>query len=158
MVARFFNSRLLNDDRGRRVLIQRRDRDALEALKPWQRWLVITDIVALGTVWLWWYPFLMVTVIVLSAFRIELTGTGEEVVLKSVFPLLFVPLFWLIWPPRANRSVARSRLRNGVCGACQYRLAGLEAGDDGCVRCPECGASWQASRIAPATSPISLPH
>lgn len=42
---------------------------------------------------------------------------------------------------RANRSLH-------LCLACDHDLEGLPVAEDGCVRCPECGASW----VLPPTS------
>jgi hypothetical protein len=37
---------------------------------------------------------------------------------------------------------ARQIARLARCPACDYDLAGLEAADDGCTACPECGSAW----------------
>ena len=38
-------------------------------------------------------------------------------------------------------------LSRGVCASCLYSLAGLEAGGDGCLVCPECAGAWKRSRV-----------
>jgi len=45
-------------------------------------------------------------------------------------------------------ELARSFLRFSRCPSCAYRIAGLEAEDDGCVVCPECGAAWRVGGCA----------
>jgi hypothetical protein len=47
---------------------------------------------------------------------------------------------------RARRTLADLiawRLRVGFCGACAHCLENLPVEEDGCTRCPECGAAWR---------------
>ena len=50
----------------------------------------------------------------------------------------------------ARRVIRSSFLQARVCFGCQYDLANLNACDDGCTVCPECGAAW---KLGTATSP-----
>lgn len=52
---------------------------------------------------------------------------------------------------RAFDRLAAIHLADGRCPACGYALAGLAAGTDGCLACPECGAAWRAERLGGAT-------
>ncbi|MFZ4574731.1 MAG: hypothetical protein ACOYN0_10060 [Phycisphaerales bacterium] len=36
---------------------------------------------------------------------------------------------------------------HGLCGACDYGIAGVPPQADGCIVCPECAAAWQADRL-----------
>lgn len=47
-----------------------------------------------------------------------------------------------------RRRLSRTReimLKNGHCPQCAYRLAGLPAGADSLITCPECGAAWRGA-------------
>jgi hypothetical protein len=52
--------------------------------------------------------------------------------------------------------IARAYVWEGRCGACAFDLAGLEAAEDGCTVCPECGAAWV---VRPSVQPtMRTPH
>ena len=76
---------------------------------------------------------------------------GPAVVAVTLFSpvsssLIFVTIAMLLWMGRAgSQHLARTRLvlkRKKQCPSCRYNLAGLEADDDHCTPCPECGAAW----------------
>ena len=45
--------------------------------------------------------------------------------------------------PLAQRDRAALASLEPVCLACLHPISGLDAGHDGCVECPECGAAWR---------------
>jgi hypothetical protein len=47
----------------------------------------------------------------------------------------------------AERAAADRLIRRGLCPSCLYGLEGLQADDDGCLVCPECGGAWNRSRV-----------
>jgi hypothetical protein len=131
----------MTDARGSLVRIKRADGDAIKALAPWQRVLVLGSLILLCTYWLWSYFLVAVVLLALRAMGVPEWHKEEGWVFGLAFAALFVPLIWLVWPARANRSVARWRVGRGLCGACQYPLAGLEP-QKNATQCPECGAWW----------------
>jgi Zn-finger nucleic acid-binding protein len=65
--------------------------------------------------------------------------------------------------PAARRTLAHTLLEEGICPSCEYNFAGLEtSGEAAQVICPECGATWNRSRILRAApiverAPAGLP-
>lgn len=50
-----------------------------------------------------------------------------------------------------SRERVRTLLAARRCGACCFRLEGIEVAADGCVVCPECGAAWKQARLGIAS-------
>lgn len=48
---------------------------------------------------------------------------------------------------KISGELATTAVASGLCGQCGYTLADLDAQNDGCVVCPECGAAWRSIRI-----------
>ena len=63
-------------------------------------------------------------------------------------PPIFIPLVF-IWAGHqfVRQHYHRAILAQRFCPACAYRLVQLDADEDGCTVCPECGAAW---RLKPA--------
>jgi len=69
----------------------------------------------------------------------------------------FIPLMWWAYRRESRKLVLQSRDRvvayltsQGMCPACAYDLAGVQAGADARVTCPECAALWDGSRLTGA--------
>lgn len=95
-----------------------------------------------------------------SIHRVVLWGLGVVLVVSLVAALsrsvngndapawVVVPIF--VWIAVLVISILRSQWRAsvaaalhvGACPSCNYALRGLPSDRDGCVMCPECGASW----------------
>ena len=58
--------------------------------------------------------------------------------------LIFIPLVF-IWAGHrfVRQHYHRAILAQRFCPACAYRLVQLDADEDGCTVCPECGAAWR---------------
>lgn len=78
------------------------------------------------------------------------------VILFYLIRALYAPRVLRLGSARRAPRVIDQVLRVGVCPSCAYDLAGLHAGEDGCVCCAECGAAWRASRIG-RTEPLRGP-
>jgi hypothetical protein len=69
-----------------------------------------------------------------------------------VIPMIGViaPGMWFVarlWASRNIERLVTVILEEGLCACCGYNLYGLATEHDGCIRCPECGATWKAVRI-----------
>lgn len=65
--------------------------------------------------------------------------------------------FWLLAMPgfrrRKWRQITELYLASGQCPACGYAITGQHPERDGCLVCPECGASWRAERVGESGLP-----
>jgi len=77
----------------------------------------------------------------------------------ALVPMLVVGVWLPLWGARRRRltRVMGAMLRHGHCPGCGYSLAGLSAGGDGLVACPECGAAWDAEGAAHAAGRSAPP-
>lgn len=71
-----------------------------------------------------------------------------------VVPLLLIAVVTIITAASTatggSRPVEAGRARllaRGLCASCAYHLNNLPTEADGCITCPECGASWRRDRI-----------
>ncbi|MAY75491.1 MAG: hypothetical protein CMJ31_12415 [Phycisphaerae bacterium] len=56
-------------------------------------------------------------------------------------------LMRLTWPSRWRRETVATRLTRGDCGACGLHIEDMPRDGNGCVRCPDCGATWLVDRL-----------
>jgi hypothetical protein len=100
--------------------------------RRWVLWGLLTGpaIIVMATA-----PALMTSVFHLPAWAIF----GGSV-LTGLMPMTIV---LLITRNAGGRRIARQYVRAGYCGSCGYDIVGVDAGDDGCRICPECGAAWR---------------
>ena len=71
-------------------------------------------------------------------------------------PWPFIAATWALilldmWRRRSARVQIPKRLKLGECPGCSYELSGLPTAAvdrlESAIRCPECGAVWQAERV-----------
>jgi hypothetical protein len=138
----------LRDDRGMVLATvepeHRREGLWQDRKKPWWsspvwRWLSFLPVVGFVAYITWsrgWspqpIPWLVVALgVVLFGPRVSTRGSVRRLC-SNAKRLAWGPIAWL------------SAYRH--CGACGYSLAEVEAGEDGCAMCPECGAAWHRDR------------
>ncbi|XVJ58278.1 MAG: hypothetical protein HEQ23_02320 [Tepidisphaera sp.] len=138
----------LRDDRG--VVLatvepeHRREGLWQDRKKPWRSWsswrfLSVVPVLGLGVYVMWsrgWSPQPIPWLVV--AFGVG--SFGPRVSTRGSVRRLCSNAKRLAWGPIAWLSAYRH------CGACGYSLAEVEAGEDGCATCPECGAAWHRDR------------
>lgn len=66
---------------------------------------------------------------------------GSTLVLLVAVLVLGIGHAWRAWPA----WVRETHLRQGLCPACGYGLAGHAPEPDGCVVCPECASAWNVA-------------
>jgi hypothetical protein len=98
-----------------------------------------------------WAGFIVGGAIVsmMLASRIWLPGlpTWQRVLLAAGVAYGVLVVIGLFVKNAGAIRVARTLVGNGRCGSCFYPLKSVEAANDGCVACPECGAAWKAEGV-----------
>jgi Zn-finger nucleic acid-binding protein len=87
-------------------------------------------------------------VMLLTFLRRQTGLPGPVLVALPLSSIAGVQLLIHLWFDRRKPGrVASVLLDEGLCPCCGYNLHGVGLGSGQCVVCPECGASWRASRI-----------
>jgi len=87
---------------------------------------------------------------VINGLMLPVIGLGDPGIGVLVFIGLIVAAHIVIraYVRRGTlNQLARTAVAEGVCGSCAFPLQAVPVADDGCMTCPECGASWRADRV-----------